>query len=148
MAGRHTERAAVWSWAQGMTDQEASLHQDIRHSSRSYPEEMEAQGVRAGEGRRLPYFPRPCAPHMSDASLAACYLWGSWLRVKCTRLAPPRSGIEWEPLARKVLNSHQEKYMGHIVWLWFLHTIPSYSWQLISPINETPFISLYLESLN
>lgn len=38
--------------------------------------------------------------------------------------------------------------MGHIVWLWFLCTIQSYSWQLISPINETPFISLYLESLN
>lgn len=45
-------------------------------------------------------------------------------------------------------DSSQEKYMGHIMWLGFLHTIQSYSWQLISPINETPFISLYLESLN
>lgn len=44
--------------------------------------------------------------------------------------------------------SSRKNNMGHIVWLWFLHTIQLYSWQLISPINETPFISLYLESLN
>lgn len=65
----------------------------------------------------------------------------------CTLLAPQvwsRVGA----LGTEGTESRQEKYMGHIVWLWFLHTIPSYSWQLISPINETPFISLYLESLN
>ena len=51
-------------------------------------------------------------------------------------------------LGRGGAESSQEKYMGHIMWLWFLHTIQSYSWQLISPINETPYISLHLESLN
>ena len=62
MARRHTERAAVWSWARALTGREASLYQDVRQSSRSYTEETEAQEVRAGGGEEAALPPQALCP--------------------------------------------------------------------------------------